>query len=78
MGPKVHHRVHKNPPIVHIMSQTNQVHILPLFLNTHFILTSHVSPGLPPGFFLSGFPIKTLYALLPHMWLIQRTIIFDI
>jgi len=42
------------------------------FLKIHFyVLYSHLRQGLPSGFFLSGFPTKTMYA--PHLSPIRAT-----
>ena len=51
-NPKVHHRTHKRPPPVPILSQPRPVPTTP----SHFllILSSHLRLGLPNGLFPSG------------------------
>ena len=62
---EVHYHVHMSPPPVPIMSQNNPVHAAPPHLTSwRSILPSHLCLGLPSGLFPSGFPTKTLYALL--------------
>jgi hypothetical protein len=68
-NPKVQYRIHKCPPYVPNLSQTNLKHAS----KSHFqrpilILSSHLCLGVPRDLFRSGFPTKTLYTLLlfPH------------
>jgi hypothetical protein len=64
--PKVHHRIHKCPPYVPILSHLNPIHNpTSYFLKTILILSSHLHLGLPSGLFPSGFPTQTLYTTLP-------------
>jgi hypothetical protein len=55
-NPKVHYRIHNNPPPVPIRSQLDIV--------VHPSLFSHLRLGFPSCLFLSGFPTKTLYSPL--------------
>jgi len=65
MEPEFHYRVHKIPPLVHILRQMNPVHTFPThFPNMHSNIIFHLCPGLPNGLFLSGFPTKILYTFL--------------
>jgi hypothetical protein len=59
--PKVHYRVRKSPPLVHILSQFNPV-IPPHPIS--ILIFFHLRLGLPSGLFPSGFATKILYALL--------------
>ena len=64
-NPMVHHRIHKSPPSAPILSQINPVHASPTTSRRFIvILYSHLSIGLPSGFFPSYFPNKILYTLL--------------
>jgi hypothetical protein len=63
-NPKVHHRVHKSPPLVSILSQIDPVHTIPSYLKSILILPTHIRLGLPSGLFLSGFPTNIPYAFL--------------
>jgi hypothetical protein len=66
-NPKVHYCVHKSLPPILTLSQVNPIHTpKSVFLRSNLILSSHLCPDLQNGLFPSGFPIKTLYALLPH------------
>jgi len=58
-NPNVHYRIYKSPPPIPTLSQINTVHT-PIFdfLKIHFILSSHLSLGLPNVFSHSGFSTK--------------------
>jgi len=60
-NPKVHHRVHKRPPLHPILSQPNPVcPIDPYLPKVHFNVIYHLRLGLPSGLLPSGLPTKTL------------------
>ena len=64
-NPKFHHRIHKCPPPVPILSQLDPVHTPhPTSCRSILILSSHLCLGLPSGLIPSGFPTKTLYTSL--------------
>ena len=64
-NPKVHHRIHKYPPSVPILSQLHPVSTPPTSRRSILILSSHLRLGLPNGLFPSGFPTRTLCTPLP-------------
>jgi hypothetical protein len=61
---KVHHRVHKSPPLVPIRSQIDPVHTIPTHLRSILILSAHLRLSLPSSLFSSGFPNNILYGFL--------------
>jgi hypothetical protein len=61
-NPEVHHRIHKSPPPVPILSHLNPVHAHPTSWRSILILSSHLHVGLPSGRLPSGLPAKILYA----------------
>jgi hypothetical protein len=64
-NPSVNYRVHKNPPLVPILSQMNPVHTIPSYiLRSISILSSRIRLDLSSGLFPCGFPTKTFYVFL--------------
>ena len=64
-NPKIHHRIHKYPPSVPILSQLHPVSTPSHFPKIHVNISSHLHLGLPNGLFPSGFPTRTLCTPLP-------------
>ena len=62
-NPKVHHRCHKRPPPVPILSHSNAVNDSPpTSWRCILVLSSHLRLGIPSGLFLSLLPVKNPYA----------------
>ena len=79
--PKVHYRIHKCPPLVHILSQLDPVHAPhPTSWRPILILSSHLRMGLSSCLLSSGFPTKTLYRSLfsPYVLHVQPNSFFSI
>jgi len=58
----------QSPPLVPILRQMNPVYNLPpISLRSILILSSHLRPCLPTGFFPSGFQTKISYAFLSSL-----------
>jgi hypothetical protein len=64
-NPNVHFRVHKNPPVVLILSEISPVrNSLSYFSKIHFNITSPLRLYMPSGPFPSGFPTTNVIQCL--------------
>jgi hypothetical protein len=62
---KIHHRLHKTPPLLPVLSQMNPFRTFPPYVpRTVLILSSHLHLVLPWGLFPSVFSTKISYAFL--------------
>jgi hypothetical protein len=72
-NPKVHHRISKSPPLVHILSEINAVHTTPTYYSKiYFNIIPHLGLGLPSGLFPSGFPTKIVYKFIFYLFVLHE------
>jgi hypothetical protein len=65
LNPKFHYRVHKSPPLFHILNQSSPIHTIPSYLSqTILILSTHLRLCLTSGILLSYFRTNILYAFV--------------
>jgi hypothetical protein len=63
-NPKVHYRVHKNPPLLLVLSQMHPVRAFKTYFPKTFPISSfRLLLGLPSDLFPSDFQTKTAYTL---------------
>jgi hypothetical protein len=60
-NPKLHYRVHMSPPLDPILSHLNPLHnLMPIYVRSVLIVSSHLRQILSSSFFRSGFPTEVL------------------
>lgn len=64
LKPRIHYRVHMDPPLVPILNQKNPIHAFPSYSPRCILISCHIRMGLPSGILLSDFLFKMLYAFL--------------
>jgi hypothetical protein len=63
-SPKVNYHIHKNSPLVPILSQNNPVNTTASYLSNIHLNIIHPPTSCSSGLFLSGFPTNNLYMFL--------------
>jgi hypothetical protein len=75
---KVHYRFHKSPPLVPNLSQVNQAHIIPSYLRSILILSTHLCLGLlafPPISYMHSSSTPFMLHALHHLILLDFIIL---